>query len=252
MKRLKQLNHPGAVIFLLTVAVLFFSCAPEMASAPSAPETTTVDPSVYYVSSRGENSNSGSRERPFQTIQKAADVMVAGDTCFVRGGTYREMVKLKKSGTANSPIHFIAQPAGETTISGADKITSGWIGYFNYETWSSEEEATFSTGSGGVKYSELFVNDEKMTLADSLKNLTQEKTWFLDNRRIYLFAPKRETPEGMGEAFSNPDFLDVQGKVRDYAFNATGVNHIVIKGFKFIANESVKLDPGNTTVKVLE
>ncbi len=35
----------------------------------------------YYVSQNGDNGNPGSKDKPFKTIQKAADVMAAGDTC---------------------------------------------------------------------------------------------------------------------------------------------------------------------------
>lgn len=37
----------------------------------------------YYVSVKGSDSNDGSESMPFRTIQKAADVMVAGETCYI-------------------------------------------------------------------------------------------------------------------------------------------------------------------------
>ena len=62
---------------------------------------------TYYVSaSRGNDANPGSEEKPFRTIQKAADVMVAGDDCLIDDGVYRETVTLKKSGTKEKPIRF--------------------------------------------------------------------------------------------------------------------------------------------------
>ena len=245
------------IVLLLMVFVLFMgnSCVPTTPvsqTTPGQPEMQqSVSFHVYYVRGRGNDSNPGTRDEPFKTIQKAADVMVAGDTCFVSEGNYPEMVKLKKSGSADNPISFIARQGQKVTINGADKITSGWIGYFNYETWSADAERTFGTSSGGITYRQLFVDGEKMTLVDSLGALTQPKTWFQSNRRIFLYTPERETPKGMGEAFTSPDFLNVEGQIRDYAFDATGVNHVVIKDFIFYANEGVKLDPGNSTVKVI-
>ena len=48
----------------------------------------------YFVALDGADSSSGSHDRPFRTIQKAAETMKAGDTCYVRGGLYRQVVRL--------------------------------------------------------------------------------------------------------------------------------------------------------------
>ena len=73
----------------------------------------------------GNDTNPGTLASPFRTIQKCATVAVAGDTCFIRAGTYRETVTVARSGTQGKPITFTPY-AGETvTISGADVIT-GW------------------------------------------------------------------------------------------------------------------------------
>ena len=53
----------------------------------------------YFVATDGADGNSGSQSRPFRTIQKAADLMWPGDTCYVRGGVYRQVVSPKRSGT---------------------------------------------------------------------------------------------------------------------------------------------------------
>lgn len=44
--------------------------------------------SRYYVSSAGNDNNSGTIDQPFLTVAKAHSVMVAGDTIYVRGGIY--------------------------------------------------------------------------------------------------------------------------------------------------------------------
>ena len=81
---------------------------------------------VYYVATNGNDSNTGtSLDQPFRTIQKCATVAVAGDTCLIRAGTYRETVTPAHSGAEGSPITFTAYAAETVTISGADVIT-GW------------------------------------------------------------------------------------------------------------------------------
>lgn len=44
----------------------------------------------YYVSIYGNDENTGSSDRPFRTISKAAQIAEAGDTITVREGVYRE------------------------------------------------------------------------------------------------------------------------------------------------------------------
>ncbi|MEZ4270169.1 MAG: hypothetical protein R3C68_01640 [Myxococcota bacterium] len=39
----------------------------------------------YYVATTGDNANSGTIGSPFRTLEKAASVMSAGDTMFIRG-----------------------------------------------------------------------------------------------------------------------------------------------------------------------
>ena len=48
---------------------------------------------VYVDAAKGRDDNPGTLERPFRSIQRAADAMSSGDVCHVRAGTYRETVK---------------------------------------------------------------------------------------------------------------------------------------------------------------
>ena len=68
----------------------------------------------YYVAVNGDDENSGSLEQPFSTIQKAADTMVAGDTCYIRAGVYHQTVEIDGFvGTLGAPIRF-TNYSGET------------------------------------------------------------------------------------------------------------------------------------------
>ena len=80
---------------------------------------------AYYVAPSGDDGNPGTRDRPFRTIQKAADTLQPGDTCLVRAGVYRETVRPRKSGVSRSPIRFVAFTNETVTVSGADPLT-GW------------------------------------------------------------------------------------------------------------------------------
>jgi len=89
------------------------------------PWADTVGSATYYVSVKGADSNPGTLEAPFATIQKAADVMKPGDTCFVREGVYRETVRPASSGAEGAPITFQAYDGEEAVVSGADTV-AGW------------------------------------------------------------------------------------------------------------------------------
>lgn len=70
---------------------------------------------TYYVATNGKDSNAGTQAAPWRTIQKAANVAAAGDTVYVRGGTYHEKVIVKNSGAAGNYITFSSYP-GETAV----------------------------------------------------------------------------------------------------------------------------------------
>lgn len=80
----------------------------------------------YVVDARPEmadDENPGTRDRPFRTIQHAADVARAGDTVTVTPGVYREAVILRHGGEVGRPIAFVGEPGA--VVTGADVVT-GW------------------------------------------------------------------------------------------------------------------------------
>jgi hypothetical protein len=96
--RFRQPYQKYFLLFLVTQ--IFFLATPEAKSYQLG--------QTYYVSLNGDNNNSGSLESPWRTIQKAADIVAAGDTVLVQPGIYRESVVLRHSGTETAPILFKA------------------------------------------------------------------------------------------------------------------------------------------------
>ena len=91
----------------------------------------------YYVDTNGNNANSGTVSMPFLTIQKASTIMQPGDTCSVRGGTYRERVIPPRGGTSESQrIVYKAYPGEKPVIKGSERIT----------TWKNTSGTTWSVG----------------------------------------------------------------------------------------------------------
>ncbi|HEY4184427.1 MAG TPA: right-handed parallel beta-helix repeat-containing protein [Polyangia bacterium] len=62
------------------------------------------DAAEYYVAPTGSDSNPGTMAQPFASIQKGNDVAAAGDTVWLRAGTYysTKQITLSRSGTSDS------------------------------------------------------------------------------------------------------------------------------------------------------
>ena len=80
----------------------------------------------YCVAATGNDQHPGRAEKPFRTLQRGADALRPGDTCYVRGGVYRETVTLKASGAEGKPIRFLAMPGEVAVLSGAESIRGPW------------------------------------------------------------------------------------------------------------------------------
>ncbi len=59
---------------------------------------------TYYIAKTGDDNNTGTISSPWLTIQKGVDITGAGDTVFVREGTYNERVLFSHSGIATNTI----------------------------------------------------------------------------------------------------------------------------------------------------
>src|SRR4028118_1183696 len=114
--------HKHRLTFLAAALVATAAHAQQPAAQPPAAGAKA---KTIYVAPDGKETNSGSVNAPFKTIQQAVNLALQGDAIIVRGGTYRETVTTSRSGTAAAPI-TIASYKGETvTGSGGGGTTAG-------------------------------------------------------------------------------------------------------------------------------
>lgn len=74
---------------------------------------------VYYVSNDGDDANEGTIDAPFETLTKAMSVINYGDTCYIRGGVYRETVNVTKGHVCITAYN------GETVVvTGCDSVNN--------------------------------------------------------------------------------------------------------------------------------
>ena len=78
-----------------------------------------------YVSKSGSNTNTGAKDSPFKTIEKASSVANSGTTIIIGKGTYHEILKPEKSGVLGNPITYKAEE-GEKVIISAMESLSNW------------------------------------------------------------------------------------------------------------------------------
>ena len=74
---------------------------------------------TYYVAKTGNDANAGTLLSPYLTIQKGVNSAAAGDTVFVKGGTYNEYVTFNASGTVGNPIVLKNYGSDGVTVDGA-------------------------------------------------------------------------------------------------------------------------------------
>lgn len=169
---------------------------------------------VYYVSKKGSDSGSGTSLSPFLTISRAAEVMKAGDTCYIREGTYNESVEISGlSGSAEKETRFKAFGDEKVVLSGGEEIT-GWTKYENvnnYNIYYADMNWDIYNGAGNM----VFANG---SLASFARWPNAEPGGFLDREnyaRVNLSG-------GSGLVLQNNGFPDASLEGADF-WCASGV-----------------------------
>ncbi|MHA4811078.1 DUF1565 domain-containing protein [Flavitalea flava] len=111
--------------------ILFFfffvlACSKNSSAPPTTgngnPATAT---HTYYVAPGGSDTNAGTLNAPFRSINTALTNAVPGDTIFARNGTYGEKIVFPKSGRLNKIISLKAYPGEIPVIDGSGLSISG-------------------------------------------------------------------------------------------------------------------------------
>ena len=104
---------------------------------------------TFYVSTTGNDANPGNITLPWKTLTKAATTLKAGQTAYVRAGTYNEVVKMSYSGTNGNYITLMAYPGEKPIVEG-----SGFSAYIlmdlNYNSYIKISGIHFQNGTIGI------------------------------------------------------------------------------------------------------
>jgi hypothetical protein len=125
-----EMNEKREKVMFKKVMVLVITTCILCSSFLSVTVSGAGGPGEFYVSVNGSDENgNGTFNNPWRTIQKAADVMEAGDTCYIRAGTYRETVTPACSGSDGNPITFKAYSGDIVTVNGTEEVSGEWSQY---------------------------------------------------------------------------------------------------------------------------
>ncbi|NGZ95512.1 MAG: hypothetical protein CV089_05155 [Nitrospira sp. WS110] len=143
-----MLQHKIAIVAYLLASALLSTVATHAAT--------------YYVATSGNNNNPGTSSQPWKTIAYATSKMVAGDTTYVKGGTYQEgVIRFARSGTQSAPIKLLNAPGGFPIINFIDKTKGHRIliqlsaGSQYKIGWITIEGFEIRNGYDGIKYYNL-------------------------------------------------------------------------------------------------
>jgi hypothetical protein len=85
---------------------------------------------AYYVDgslAAADDNGPGSKERPFRTINKAAQVLQPGERVVIAEGVYRELVSPARGGSGpDRMISYEAAPGAKVVVKGSAVLNNGW------------------------------------------------------------------------------------------------------------------------------
>ena len=198
---------------------------------------------IYYVAKGGSDSNPGTEEQPWLTIQKAADTLQAGDTVYVKAGTYNETVTPANSGSAGNYITYEAYEGESVIVDGGTSIT-GWVlapesevGCANkvYKKPVAEMPWEPWWASWNNKFI-LHVHDSKMDDGTGLTNMCKDSTDSYWDGVEAIYGEKNDIEYMRFRNVADPDDEDVKfGRKWHYVgaavFRLADRDYIKIKGF---------------------
>ena len=208
----------------------------------------------FYVDVNASQSGCGTPDRPFRSIQEAAQNARPGDEVFVAPGVYREYVDPLHGGTEDARITYRSvEPLG-AVITGAEQIKTWeryqdtvWVCRVKNEIFGSYNPyTTFVYGDWYFAKADkhtgcVYLNDralyETSSLEDCLKGEIYECSW-VPEESIYKWYTEQDTARDETVIYANfqgknPNEENVEINVRRECFfpSKTGVSYITVSGF---------------------
>lgn len=176
----------------------------------------TIYADTYYVAPYGDDNNPGTLTEPWATFTKANSVLQAGDTVFIREGTYNDRIEPVNSGTPGNYISYMAYP-GETPVIDRSVLITNWNEYTDSIYWAEYTGYTIPLWEDTFEEAGFYCG---LWPVFSLPELDEPGKFFHDevNERFYVWTSTGDDPNnhtmrastGKGAHF-NKDYIVIDG-----------------------------------------
>jgi hypothetical protein len=209
----------------------------------------------YHVSTRGNDNNPGTLEKPFKTISKAAAIAQAGDVITVHEGIYRERVNPPRGGTSDeNRIIYQAAEQEKVIIKGSEvikdwqrfkgnvwkvRIPNAFFG--DYHPYQELIHGDWFVDNGRMHHTgEVYLNGQSLFEVPLLEQVLHPKplertdlkeasayTWYTesDDSTTYIYA-------NFHEFDPNQELVEIHVRPTCFYPEKTGINYITVRGFQ--------------------
>lgn len=209
---------------------------------------------IYYVSGNLKETGNGTKEKPFQTIQEAAELAMPGDQVLVAPGIYREYVNPKHAGTEKARIEYRSMEPLQAVITGAEavknwervsegvwrtEVSNDIFGDYNpyttrvYGDWF-VNALPAHTGDVFLNHKSMYEVPEEKLVYHPIRSMT---SWDADFS-MYTWFSRQNEERNVTEFVANfgeydPNVEDVEISVRKDCFlpSEEGIGYITLSGF---------------------
>jgi len=186
------------------------------------------------------DTNPGTAEKPFQTISRAAEVLLPGERVLIHAGTYREWVKPPRGGSGpDKPITYAAAPGELVQVKGSERITTWkdqgegiWRAevpnamFGNYNPYALKVSAKFQTHGQWHHRGDVYLEGEALSevqTPDEVK--TAPMKWYCqaDNETTEILA-------NFGKVDPNTALAEINVRESVFMPEMIGLSHITVDG----------------------
>jgi len=226
MRRLKQIIF--LTFFVLSAGI--FGYAP-------------VSAAEYHVAKNGNDQATGTRQAPFLTINRAAEVAAAGETITVHEGIYREHIRPQRGGTDNSQRIVYRAAKGENVEIRGSEVVKEWksLGknvwlvtlantYFgDYNPYAINVDGPYIVYGQWHHCGEVYLNGVSLSEQKTEAEVREKPlSWFtkVDAEQTTILA-------NFGNNDPGKELVEINVRESLFSPETLGVNFITIEGFHF-------------------
>lgn len=178
------------MIFFFNLLAMLAAGLPGCSKLKIANEADDRKARSLYVSPNGNDAYNGSADSSFRTINFALGKALAGDTVFVRAGTYTDRVVFNKSGLLGKHITLKAYPGERPLIDGSLTTATGWMAMVSFAnvkflTIDGFDIAHFHTSNPGVDPMGISITGNSRDIDINNCALSDIKSFHLTNRSAH-------------------------------------------------------------------